>query len=205
MQKYAEPIDVRQVAPAHLHLRFRREDRQNCPDVLHISRTRTNSQTTRTMASMRGLALLPQCTACVRRATLQNSEAWGTQQIRSISKKAKEAERNIVVKLLKDVPRFGRAGTIYGMECALQELDMSLLQSHCCSVKHAPRNHKLQHWLTLQRLLCPPQPLADAQSLVSRTHCRLCSRYAVEAAQGSGRGFGTRRHIWRKAESGGGR
>ncbi|EMD61144.1 hypothetical protein COCSADRAFT_29414 [Bipolaris sorokiniana ND90Pr] len=63
------------------------------------------------MASMRGLALLPQCTACVRRATMQNSEAWGTQQIRSISKKAKEAERNIVVKLLKDVPRFGRAGS----------------------------------------------------------------------------------------------
>jgi hypothetical protein len=32
------------------------------------------------------------------------------QQIRSISKAAKEAERNIVVKLLKDVPRYGRAG-----------------------------------------------------------------------------------------------
>lgn len=34
-----------------------------------------------------------------------------SQQTRNISKKAKEAERNIVVKLLKDVPRFGRAGS----------------------------------------------------------------------------------------------
>lgn len=63
------------------------------------------------MASLRGLVAFPQCTACLRRAALQNLDARGMQQTRSISKKAKEAERNIVVKLLQDVPRFGRAGT----------------------------------------------------------------------------------------------
>lgn len=34
--------------------------------------------------------------------------------MRGISKAAKEAERNIVVKLLKDVPRYGRAGMAAG-------------------------------------------------------------------------------------------
>ncbi|EDU51232.1 ribosomal protein l9 rnase h1 [Pyrenophora tritici-repentis] len=63
------------------------------------------------MASFRGSALLPQCTSCIRRVTRQNLDAWGPQQTRNISKKAKEAERNIIVKLLKDVPRFGRAGS----------------------------------------------------------------------------------------------
>lgn len=63
------------------------------------------------MASLRPSTLLPQCTSCVRRFTRQNLDGWGSQQTRSISKKAKEAERNIVVKLLKDVPRFGRAGS----------------------------------------------------------------------------------------------
>jgi hypothetical protein len=56
--------------------------------------------------------LLPQCTSCIRRVTRQNLDVWGGQQTRNISKKAKEAERNIIVKLLKDVPRFGRAGTM---------------------------------------------------------------------------------------------
>jgi len=68
--------------------------------------------TTRAMASLRGSALLPQCTSCIRRVTRQNLDAWRPQQTRNISKKAKEAERNIIVKLLKDVPRFGRAGTM---------------------------------------------------------------------------------------------
>ncbi|KAF1841996.1 uncharacterized protein K460DRAFT_177226 [Cucurbitaria berberidis CBS 394.84] len=63
------------------------------------------------MALFRSSTLLPQCTSCVRRFTRQNLDAWGSQQTRTISKKAKEAERNIVVKLLKDVPRFGRAGS----------------------------------------------------------------------------------------------
>lgn len=53
---------------------------------------------------------LPQCASCVRRITHQNIDVWGAQQTRSISKRAKEAERNIVVKLLRDVPRYGRAG-----------------------------------------------------------------------------------------------
>ncbi|RMZ71701.1 ribosomal l9 rnase h1 [Pyrenophora seminiperda CCB06] len=43
--------------------------------------------------------------------TRQNFDVWGPQQTRNISKKAKEAERNIIVKLLKDVPRYGRAGS----------------------------------------------------------------------------------------------
>ncbi|KAI4700768.1 hypothetical protein J4E81_003732 [Alternaria sp. BMP 2799] len=63
------------------------------------------------MASLRTSTLLPQCTSCIRRVTRQNLDVWGSQQTRSISKKAKEAERNIIVKLLKDVPRFGRAGS----------------------------------------------------------------------------------------------
>jgi hypothetical protein len=62
------------------------------------------------MASLRSSTLLPQCTSCIRRFTRQQFDAWGPQQTRNISKKAKEAERNIIVKLLKDVPRFGRAG-----------------------------------------------------------------------------------------------
>ncbi|CAG5149984.1 uncharacterized protein ALTATR162_LOCUS2509 [Alternaria atra] len=63
------------------------------------------------MASLRTSTLLPQCTSCIRRVTRQNFDVWASQQTRNISKKAKEAERNIVVKLLKDVPRFGRAGS----------------------------------------------------------------------------------------------
>lgn len=62
------------------------------------------------MASIARPSLLPQCSSCVRRLTRQNLDAWGPQQTRHISKKAKEAERNIVVKLLKDMPRYGRAG-----------------------------------------------------------------------------------------------
>jgi hypothetical protein len=58
--------------------------------------------------------------------TRQNLDVWGSQQTRSISKKAKEAERNIIVKLLKDVPRFGRAGTMQ----LLPEFDMCALASH---------------------------------------------------------------------------
>jgi hypothetical protein len=47
----------------------------------------------------------------VRQVARRSLQAGGQQQIRTISKAAKEAERNIVVKLLKDVPKFGRAGT----------------------------------------------------------------------------------------------
>lgn len=68
------------------------------------------------MASLSRSSLLPQCSSCIRRVTRQSlslgldSRAPLQQQTRSISKAAKEAERNIVVKLLKDVPRYGRAG-----------------------------------------------------------------------------------------------
>lgn len=54
-------------------------------------------------------ALLPQCPSCVRRVM---AGAWSPlQQTRSISKAAKATERNVTVKLLADVPRFGRAGS----------------------------------------------------------------------------------------------
>jgi hypothetical protein len=66
------------------------------------------------MASLSRSTLLPQCTSCIRRFTRQNIDVWGPQQTRSISKKAKEAERNIIVKLLKDMPRYGRAGVWLG-------------------------------------------------------------------------------------------
>lgn len=49
-------------------------------------------------------------------------EAWSPvqQQVRSISKAAKtkaakEEERNVTVKLLKDMPRWGRAGMVAGV------------------------------------------------------------------------------------------
>jgi hypothetical protein len=47
--------------------------------------------------------------------TRLGADGWrpqSQQQVRNKSKAAREAERNIVVKLLLDVPRFGRAGTI---------------------------------------------------------------------------------------------
>ncbi|KAF2191238.1 hypothetical protein K469DRAFT_622729 [Zopfia rhizophila CBS 207.26] len=65
------------------------------------------------MASVARSSLLPQCASCMRRVTRRGWDAWRPfqQQIRSKSKAAKEAEHNIVVKLLQDVPRFGRAGS----------------------------------------------------------------------------------------------
>ncbi|KAF2111614.1 hypothetical protein BDV96DRAFT_173293 [Lophiotrema nucula] len=64
------------------------------------------------MASLGRSALLPQCSSCIRRVTRL---AWNTggplQQLRMKTKAAKEAERNIVVKLIKDVPKYGRAGS----------------------------------------------------------------------------------------------
>jgi hypothetical protein len=69
------------------------------------------------MASLSRSALLPQCNSCIRRIARQNLDGRAPQQqIRGISKAAKEAERNIVVKLLKDVPRYGRAGMAAGIE-----------------------------------------------------------------------------------------
>lgn len=76
------------------------------------------------MASLARSALLPQCSACTRRISRQGLvEAWGAasvvgpmQQVRNLSKAAKEEERNVVVKLIKDVPRWGRAGTQAGIE-----------------------------------------------------------------------------------------
>ncbi|KAF9697123.1 hypothetical protein EKO04_004589 [Ascochyta lentis] len=64
------------------------------------------------MASLSPSPLLPQCTSCIRRLARHTWHARAPQQqhIRALSKAAKEAERNIVVKLLKDVPRYGRAG-----------------------------------------------------------------------------------------------
>lgn len=68
--------------------------------------------TTPPMASLARPSLLPQCSSCIRRVTRLGLEQRGQrQQTRNISKAAKEAERNIIVKLLLDVPRFGRAGT----------------------------------------------------------------------------------------------
>ncbi|KAF2645044.1 hypothetical protein P280DRAFT_487512 [Massarina eburnea CBS 473.64] len=64
------------------------------------------------MTSLARPALLPQCPSCVRRVTRLGLAVWSPlQQVRNKSKAAKEAERNIIVKLLHDTPRFGRAGT----------------------------------------------------------------------------------------------
>ncbi|KAF2262793.1 hypothetical protein CC78DRAFT_497879 [Lojkania enalia] len=65
------------------------------------------------MASLRTPALLPQCSSCVRKVTRQTWDVRGSlQQARSKTKAAREAERNIIVKLLQDVPKFGRAGSL---------------------------------------------------------------------------------------------
>lgn len=85
------------------------------PTDLHLFFGRTRTATTQpAMASLSRSSLLPQCSSCIRRVARQSlsldSRAPLQQQTRSISKAAKEAERNIVVKLLKDVPRYGRAG-----------------------------------------------------------------------------------------------
>ncbi|KAH7139296.1 hypothetical protein B0J11DRAFT_546762 [Dendryphion nanum] len=73
------------------------------------------------MTSLGKSSLLPQCTSCTRRITRLGWEAWRAplQQVRHVSKAAKEAERNIVVKLLKDIPKFGRAGSYIPVNRAL--------------------------------------------------------------------------------------
>ncbi|KAH6616275.1 hypothetical protein C7974DRAFT_401513 [Boeremia exigua] len=62
------------------------------------------------MASLSRSALLPQCSSCIRRVARLSLDA--AHQTRSISKAAKDAERLIIVRLLKDVPRYGRAGSL---------------------------------------------------------------------------------------------
>jgi hypothetical protein len=145
---------------------------------------------TRAMASLRSSALLPQCTSCIRRVTRQNLEVWGPQQTRSISKKAKEAERNIVVKLLKDVPRFGRAGT---------KIFYVAIQLHATGLHNFS---DLCDMLTLKRLIHPTQPISHAQSMVPRTCRQLCPRYPDEATEDPGGGYGARFHIRCTAEPG---
>ncbi|KAF1959917.1 hypothetical protein CC80DRAFT_313110 [Byssothecium circinans] len=72
------------------------------------------------MASLARPALLPQCPSCIRRVTRLGLAAWKPlQQTRNKSKAAKEAERNIIVKLLLDIPRFGRAGSYIPINPAL--------------------------------------------------------------------------------------
>jgi hypothetical protein len=86
------------------------------------------------MASLSRSSLLPQCTSCIRRITWQNLDVGGPQQTRGISKKAKEAERNIVVQLLKDVPRYGRAGV-----CSRPGLQALLIASRLlCALESFP-------------------------------------------------------------------
>lgn len=63
-------------------------------------------------APMRSSALLPACLACLRRLARPPPPAglWAWQPARSLSKKAKEDERNVMVQLIKDMPTYGRAG-----------------------------------------------------------------------------------------------
>jgi hypothetical protein len=81
------------------------------------------------MASLSRSSLLPQCTSCIRRFARQNLDLSGPQQTRSISKQAKEAARNIVVKLLKDVPKYGRAGV---WSAGLHWDSANARQAHMC-------------------------------------------------------------------------
>lgn len=87
------------------------QDRRSTRQRLSFLETSIICTASPPMASLSTSVLRPQCTSCIRRITRQGLDVWAPlQQVRSISKKAKEAERNIVVKLLQDVPRFGRAG-----------------------------------------------------------------------------------------------
>lgn len=134
------------------------------------------------MASLSRSALLPQCTSCIRRIARQSLDGRAPQQqIRSISKAAKEAERNIVVKLLKDVPRYGRAGMAE---------DTSIGQ---------------RAWLMATRLVRSSQPGHDAQSMVSRPRRRLRTVQAIEAAEGPGGGHAKGHNVRRTSGSRGGR
>ena len=68
------------------------------------------------MATFARSSLLPQCTSCARRYTRLGFEGWrplqqSQQQIRGKQKLAKPAD-TVTVKLLKDVRRFGRKGTV---------------------------------------------------------------------------------------------
>jgi hypothetical protein len=76
---------------------------------------------TTAMASLDRTVLLPQCASCIRRVTRLSLNArplsLPLQQIRSKSKAARDAERNVVVKLRTDVPRFGRAGRLDECHC----------------------------------------------------------------------------------------
>ncbi|KAF1978609.1 hypothetical protein BU23DRAFT_550025 [Bimuria novae-zelandiae CBS 107.79] len=69
------------------------------------------------MASIPRPSLLPQCWSCIRRVTRLGLHPQG--QTRNLTKAAKEAERNIVVKLLQDIPRFGRAGSYVAINPSL--------------------------------------------------------------------------------------
>ncbi|CAI6339970.1 unnamed protein product [Periconia digitata] len=55
-------------------------------------------------------ALLPQCPSCIRRVT-RHGLGGAVQHTRNLSKAAKETKKNIAVKLLADVPKFGKAGS----------------------------------------------------------------------------------------------
>jgi len=68
------------------------------------------------MVLLERTALLPQCASCIRRVTRLSlgSPLEQQQQARRVSRAVREAERNIVVKLRRDVPRFGRAGETIG-------------------------------------------------------------------------------------------
>ena len=74
---------------------------------------------TTAMVSLDRTMLLPQCASCIRRVTRLslNARPLPLQQIRSKSKAARDAERNVVVKLRMDVPRFGRAGGLDQRHC----------------------------------------------------------------------------------------
>jgi hypothetical protein len=139
--RYAEPYGKR---TGQSPLPPRRRDSQLSPYLTTtgcISQRVVAAYPPQTMASLNRSSLLPQCTSCIRRITWQNLDVGGPQQTRGISKKAKEAERNIVVQLLKDVPRYGRAGA--------------------CVVSPG-----LQALLILSRLLCAIESFSHAQSVV---------------------------------------
>lgn len=136
-------------------------------------------------SSLRTSALLPQCTSCIRRVARHQSGFGVPQSTRSISKKAKEDERNIVVQLLKDVPSYGRAGMLF--------LAGPRLFPRSGADALSPRR------------LCSHQSVAHAQPVVPGPRRKLCTHHTDEAAEGQECRHVTRCCLWRTTQLGRGR
>ncbi|KAI9738909.1 MAG: hypothetical protein M1818_005222 [Claussenomyces sp. TS43310] len=85
------------------------------------------------MASLVGSSRTPQCMSCMRRVTAGFGDAWlapARQQVRGKKKLAKVT--TIKVRLLEDLPRYGRQGAIIPLAAGRMRNDFyrQYIQSH---------------------------------------------------------------------------